>query len=149
MRLWLFALIHYVILSPSARTTHCASRVWWKTMGDWCTRSIHTSVVLLGGVWEMPSPFERCWGVESCSWDAMGKLRNFQTPAFTRITSSLTPFFFSPSHIKRSWGEVCLLVRPVDGLHWAFGCPKTWSPSLFFSCTCELKINLMTSSLPS
>lgn len=74
------------------------------------------------------------WEVLGCGKLQLG--RDGETPQLSNASFHQNyiiphPSFF-PSHIKRSWGEVCLLVRPVDGLHWAFGCPKTWSPSSFF-----------------
>lgn len=90
------------------------------------TEHLHICCAPQGEFWGMPSPFERCRGVGSCSWDATWKLCNFQTQLSPALHHPLD--FFS-NHIKRSWGEACLQGRAVDGLHWAFGCPETWPPS--------------------
>lgn len=107
---------------PHTVCSECDERQW---MIDAHRASTHL-LCSSGGVWGMPSPFERCWGVGSCSWDATWKLRNSQTQLSPALHHLLT--FFS-NHIKRLWGEACLQGRAVVGLHWAFGCPETWSPS--------------------
>lgn len=109
-------------------------------MGDWCTWTVRTSVVLRRGEFfqGMPSHRVRCRGVERR--DTMGKLRKSKTFSFAQPYIILClPCF---SHIKRSWGEACLRIRAVDGLPWAFGCPTTLSLT-FYACTCGLKINVM------
>lgn len=78
---------------PHTVPRECDERQW---VIDARGASTHLLCSSGGGVLRDAQPLR--WGVESCSWDAMGKLRNFQTPAFTRITSSLTPFFFPQPH---------------------------------------------------
>lgn len=70
-----FPLEHYVMLLISRQTSHTVQWAWWKTMDDWCTQSIHTSVGLLGGSFERcPSPLRGAgvWQAACGTW--LGKL---------------------------------------------------------------------------
>lgn len=124
-------------LGPHTVCSECDERQW---VIDAHGLSTHLLCSSGGSFWGMPSHCVRCWGVERCIWDTMGKLRNSQTFSFHQ--HYIIPCLLFSRHIKRSWGEACLRIRAVDGLCWAFGCPETWSPS-FYACTCGLKINVM------
>ena len=108
-------------LSPHGPHTAC-SRVWWKTMGDWCTHSIHTSAALLGGRFEgCPAPLRGAGVWERCSWDSTWKLSN---SAFTKITSSLG-LFLQPHQTALRRG-----LFTGKGSRWAplgFWFSETWS----------------------
>lgn len=95
----------------------------------WLMRRDHLHICCAprGEFWGMPSPFERCWGVGRCSWDTGWKLHNSQTQLSPALHHPLELF---SSHIKQAWGEACLQGRAVVGLHWAFGCPTMWFPSI-------------------
>lgn len=119
--------MRYANLIVSARTTLCAVSVMKDNRWLMHTEHPHICCAPQGGFWGMPSPSERCWGVGSFSWDATWKLRN----SHTQLSPALHhPLYFFSSHIKQSWDEACLQWSAVDGLHWAFSYPGTWSPGL-------------------
>lgn len=84
------ALRHFAYL----HTDHTLCAVSVMKDNGWLMHAEHLHICCAppGEFWGMPSPFERCWGVGNCSWDATWKLGNSQTQAFTSITSSLGRF---------------------------------------------------------
>lgn len=85
-------------LSPHGPHTVCSKRDerQWMIDAHWSSTHLLCSS---GGVFEgCPAPFERCWGVGSCSWDVVWKLCNSQTQLSPAL-HHLWPFF--SYHIKQ------------------------------------------------
>lgn len=101
--------------------------VWWKTIDDWCTQSIHTSVVLLRGSFEGCPAHLRGAGV----WKASVGMQHGNSAILKRSFHQhyIIPCTFLQPHqtvLRRG-------LFTVKGSRWTplgLGCPGTWSPSL-------------------